>query len=87
LQPVCSLGTGGRHGSPFPVRPRTDSTAVKCQAKGVPNGTGTAVNYDYASTGISCGVLSSNRFFVTQDWHETVCASGNATLTCRYKNP
>ncbi len=66
---------------------RNGVVIMKCQARGVPNGTGTAVNYDYASTGLLCSVLSSNGAFVTQDWHETVSASGNATLTCRYKNP
>jgi hypothetical protein len=66
---------------------RNGVAIMKCQARGVPNSTGTAVNCDYASTGMPCSVPSSNRAFVTRDWHETVSASGNAALTCRCKNP
>lgn len=54
---------------------------VKCTVNGVPNSTGRAVHYDYESTGMTCGTAAG----ATTDWHETVSASGNATLTCRVK--
>jgi hypothetical protein len=54
------------------------NTVLKCSAKGVPNSTGKAVQWDYDSLGIPCGTLSG----ITNDWHATVSASGNATLTC-----
>lgn len=49
-----------------------------CKVKGVANSTGRAVRFDFASTGLSCGTAAGS----TQDWHETVSASGNATLVC-----
>jgi len=51
---------------------------LKCQGDVTPSSTGHAVNYDFANTGASCGTPDGS----TTDWHETVSASGNATLTC-----
>jgi hypothetical protein len=55
---------------------------LKCSVKNVPNSTGRAVRYDFASTGMPCGTANGS----TEDWQEVVSASGNATLTCRYRN-
>jgi len=62
------------------VTPSGNGTLV-CKVKGVANSTGSAVRYDFASTGILCGTPAG----VTDDWHETVSASGNATLVCSVK--
>jgi hypothetical protein len=54
----------------------------KCSITGVPNDTGMAVNYDTNNNpvfvGLECGTDSGS----TTNWHETVSAAGNATLTC-----
>lgn len=62
---------------------------LQCKADNVPtSGSGGAVRFDYASTGASCGVLDSNgQIQMTQDWEETLSASGHATMTCHYKTP
>ncbi len=51
----------------------------KCHASGVPNSTGTAVHYDFESTGQRCNTL----FGSTTDWKEVVDSEGNAQLTCK----
>ena len=78
----CSLldGNGGfvsADSSQSVVTPSGNGVLI-CKVKGVPNSTGRAVRHDFASTGISCGTAAGS----TQDWHETVSASGNATLVC-----
>jgi hypothetical protein len=55
----------------------------KCSGS-VPNDTGKAVNYDTNNNPISVGLLCGTSSGLTADWHETVSASGNATLTCHY---
>ena len=57
-------------------------TMFKCSVKGVSNSQGKTVHWDHANTSMMCGTLGGP----TNDWHETVSASGNATLTCRTKN-
>jgi len=56
----------------------------KCRVTGVPNDSGKAVNYDTNNNpifvGLECGTVSGG----TTNWHETVSASGNATLTCHF---
>ena len=70
----------------------TDSTSVvitasgnanmKCQRKDpVPNNTGKAVIYNFENTGMLCGTEAG----ATTKWHETVSASGQATLICQVK--
>jgi hypothetical protein len=54
---------------------------VKCSVKGVANSQGKAVRLDYESTGMLCFTAGGP----TEDWHETISASGNATLTCMTK--
>ena len=59
------------------------NVTFKCQITGVDNSTGKAVSYGYASTGVMCGINDPVRgFTTTQEWKETVSASGNATLIC-----
>jgi hypothetical protein len=55
---------------------------LSCHAV-VPNDTGKAAHFDYESTGVECITI----FGSTQNWKETVSASGQATLSCKYKNP
>jgi hypothetical protein len=50
---------------------------LTCQAR-VPNPSGRAVHFDFDSTGLECALF----FAITTTWHETVSASGRATLTC-----
>ncbi len=54
------------------------NTVLICKVKGVANSTGKAVHYDNASTDLVCGTFGG----LTTHWHETVSASGNATLVC-----
>ena len=51
---------------------------LKCKVAGVSNSTGKAVQWSFANTGYSCSTPAGS----TTDWHETVSADGNATLTC-----
>jgi hypothetical protein len=67
------------------------NTMLRCQVKKiVPNSTGSAVEYDFDSTGLLCGIaLPLGGFVVTDDWHESVSSGGNnnlanATLVCHY---
>jgi len=57
----------------------------KCKAEDVINDTGSAVTYDYSTSSIPCGIITDTGFVLTEDWHETVSASGMATLICKYK--
>ena len=52
---------------------------LKCSVKGVANSSGRAVNLDSTIVPISCGIPGCAP---TANWHETISASGNATLTC-----
>ena len=59
----------------------------KCQAKGLANDTGKAVQFDYDSTGLLCGMYINDGsggviLYLTENWHNTVSASGNSTLIC-----
>ena len=56
---------------------------MKCDAKDVPNDAKKTVQYDKASTGYRC----STGEHMTDDWNLVVSASGNATLTCKFKFP
>lgn len=58
------------------------NSMIRCTVKDVPNSTGRAVHYNYENTGMACMTAAG----ATTDWHETISASGNATLTCRMKN-
>ena len=58
---------------------RNGNVILKCKAKGVPNDTGKAVHWDAFNTGFPCLTLVGGP---TNNWHETVSASGNATVTC-----
>jgi hypothetical protein len=51
-----------------------------CKASGVANDTGSAVKWNFDDTGLLCGT----ELGATDDWSETVSASGNATLTCKF---
>ena len=57
---------------------------VRCQAKGVPNETGTAVVFNYDNTSLLCvmvdPILGAR---TTQDWQQTLTPSGVATAVCK----
>lgn len=53
----------------------------RCSVKDVPNSSKRMVRYDFSSTGMVCWTAEGP----TEDWHETVSASGQATLVCLSK--
>lgn len=55
---------------------------LKCTGNVTPPTTGRAVQYDYASTGVSCLIPNVLGVQISNKWHETVSATGEATLTC-----
>lgn len=56
----------------------------RCRAKGVPNVTGRAQQFTFESTGFPCTTpLGDPPVLVfTTKWHETLSASGVATISC-----
>jgi hypothetical protein len=64
------------------IQNSSGNATLKCHATGVANDTGQAVHWDFDNTGLECGTSDG----LTTDWHETVSASGNATLTCVVHN-
>jgi hypothetical protein len=52
----------------------------------LPDYTGGVQHYDQASTGLQCGILTETGFVTTNDWHETISDSGQATLICKYNS-
>ena len=74
-------GDGGGElasGSSVVITPSGNAN-FKCSADGVANSTGSAVKWNNANTGLLCGTTVG----LTDQWHETVSASGNATLQCK----
>lgn len=59
-----------------------DNSKFTCKATVTPSTAGRAANFDFASTGFLCGIPNPFGAQVTDQWHETVSASGEATLTC-----
>lgn len=53
-----------------------------CKATVTPATAGGAARFDNASTGALCVILNPFGTQLTNQWHETVSASGEATLTC-----
>jgi hypothetical protein len=56
----------------------------KYSADGVFNDSGKAVHWNNANTGLLCQSAATGA--ITNDWSETLSASGNATLTCKFKS-
>lgn len=59
-----------------------ENVSYRCEAKGLPNDSGIAVQFDYENSQRNCileGVGS------TQNWTNTVSASGNGTLSCHFR--
>jgi len=54
----------------------------KYSADGAFNDTGQAVHWDHANTGALCQSAATGA--LTADWSETLSASGNAMLTCKF---
>jgi hypothetical protein len=61
------------------------NVTFKCSVKEAENDSGRAVRFDFASTGFTCQVpaVPFGGCVTTENWHETVSKSGNATLICR----
>jgi hypothetical protein len=62
-----------------------DNALFKCKAS-VTNDNGRAVRFDNASTGTLCSVITSTGIQLTDDWHNTVSASGKSSLVCHFKS-
>ena len=70
---------------------QTGRKKIQCTVKGVANSSGKAVHFDTDNNpflpGLECGLVDdSGNLFLTTDWKETVSASGNAVLTCKFKD-
>ncbi len=91
----CGLfdGDGGfvfaDHDITISTQSTNQNTTLICRVKKVANSTGRAVHYDSENNpifpGVECGIARPDAFVTTTDWTETVVASGNATLRCRFK--
>jgi hypothetical protein len=56
---------------------------IRCQAEVTPPATGRAAVWSQAThPGVQCSTMAG----LTDNWRNVVSASGNATLTCHYKN-
>jgi hypothetical protein len=53
-----------------------------CKADVTPPSSGTAAHFDFSSTNDFCGIVCPTGNVTTNDWKETVSASGEATLQC-----
>lgn len=58
------------------------NSKLTCKATVTPSAAGRAAHFDFASTGALCGINNPFGPQVTDQWNETVSASGEATLTC-----
>ena len=54
---------------------------LTCSVKDIANPTGQAVHWNFSNTGLLCSTPAG----VTEQWNETVSASGNAKLVCHVK--
>lgn len=62
------------------VTTASGNTNLVCQGNVTPPPGGSAVQFDFPSTGELCGLPGGA---TTTDWQETVSASGQATLQCK----
>ena len=62
-----------------------DNGMLRCQTQVTPPASGSAVRYDSSSTGGFC-FASYPVNQVTDQWKETVSASGEATLVCHFSS-
>ncbi|MBO9618870.1 MAG: hypothetical protein J7539_07535 [Niabella sp.] len=79
----CWLYNGAGHlvdamGSGNAVITHSDNRNVVCKASGLANPMGSEVMFNAENKGVPCNALG----VFTKDWHETVSASGEATLIC-----
>ena len=65
------------------------NTILVCKVKKVANSTGGTLRYDSEhnpfGSGVVCVLVRPEFFIVTAAWTETISASGNGTLRCRFK--
>lgn len=69
------------------VGTHSGTAKFSCHAEVIPSPTGRAVHYDGdhhpdLPEELPCGIEFPGGLFLTNDWHETVSASGTATLIC-----
>ena len=75
--------TGDIHTVVTPGSPQTDSDNVRCRAT-VANETCRAIKLTAEDLDVQCGigVMRGPDFQATGNWHQTISASGKATLRC-----
>jgi hypothetical protein len=54
---------------------------ITCKAKGIPNSSRRGIQFNYENTGTRCWTDLGP----TTEWHQTISASGNSTLTCFFR--
>lgn len=60
-----------------------NNSKLTCKATVTPSSAGNAARFDSGSTGgLPCGFFTPSGLQLTDQWNETVSASGEATLTC-----
>lgn len=81
---------GGQGGIVVVTNSQTGRKKIQCTSKDLANSAGQAVHYDTDNNpflpGLQCGIRFGGVLFLTTDWMETVSASGNGTLTCKFKD-
>jgi hypothetical protein len=59
--------------------PSVNNITLKCKAT-LKTPPPSALQFDYDNTGFVCGITGD----VTTNWHQTISASGESTLTCKF---
>jgi hypothetical protein len=89
--PACTLFDGngalvtGNHFRVVATQSKNGNATVRCEGDVTPASGGGAATFDFGSTGVSCVFGTPFGPRITQDWHETVSASGNGKITCHDK--
>ncbi len=62
------------------------NAVFRCNATVAPASSGRAAHFDFNSTGLLCAIGTASGIELTDDWNNVVSASGEARLTCRYRD-
>ncbi len=61
------------------------NTMFQCKTQ-LPDHDGGAYNFNFETNNIPCGIMTQTGFVATNDWHQVISSSGQATLTCKYNS-
>ncbi len=70
------------NGGTIEVSTNGGTTSLVCKASGLDNPTGHAVRWDESSPGKGCSTFAGP----SDEWSDTVSASGNVTLVCKVRS-